>query len=204
MLSRLQLQSTSDQQDPVAYPPIAASSTVAVLPEQAASWAYPQPDMSDEEIAFTLVTGLSARFYLSGHLDHMADEQKALVAEAVRAAKSLRPDLAVSEPSWPLGLPGWDDPWVAGALGTPDRRVVAVWSRDPAVEETVLDLSDLAGADVQVSTVFPTTLPEWGTKWDPTSGRLSVRNTTGSVGARLLELRPTPDAARAGNATSSQ
>ncbi|HWK91483.1 MAG TPA: glycoside hydrolase family 36 protein [Luteimicrobium sp.] len=203
MLSRLQLQSTSDQQDPAAYPPIAASSTVAVLPEQAASWAYPQPEMSDEEIAFTLVTSLSARFYLSGHLDRMTSEQKALVAEAVRAAKALRTDLASSYPSWPLGLPGWDDPWVAGALGTPGRRVVAVWSRDPAEEETVLALPDLAGADVQVGTVFPATLPEWGTKWDPTSGRLTVRNTTGSVGARLLEVRPTPGATDAGSAIPS-
>ncbi len=204
MLSRLQLQSTSDQQDALAYPPIAATSTVTILPEQAASWAYPQPDMSDEEIAFTLVTGLSARFYLSGHLDHMAAGQKALVAEAVRAAKSLRSDLAVSNPSWPLGLPGWDDPWVAGALETPGRRLVTVWSRDPAEEETVLVFSDLAGADVRVSTVFPTTLPEWGTKWDSVSGRLTVRNTTGSVGARLLELRPNRDAAHAGSATPSQ
>ncbi|MGC5165428.1 glycoside hydrolase family 36 protein [Luteimicrobium sp. DT211] len=203
LLSRLQLQSTSDQQDPAAYPPIAASSTVSVLPEQAASWAYPQPEMSDEEIAFTLVTGLSARFYLSGHLDRMTDGQRALVTEAVRAAKALRHDLASTYPSWPLGLPGWDDPWVASALRTPARRVVAVWSRDPAEEETVLVLPDLTGADVQVGTVFPTTLPEWGTKWDPASGRLTVRNTTGAVGARLLKLRPAPAATDAGGATPS-
>ena len=66
MLSRLAMQSTSDQQDFRKYPPIAASAPVSMLPEQAASWAYPQPEMSDEEAAFCLVTGLLGRFYLSG------------------------------------------------------------------------------------------------------------------------------------------
>ena len=52
-----QLQSTSDQQDPLRYPPIAAAAPLSMLPEQAANWAYPQPDMTDEQIAFTLCTG---------------------------------------------------------------------------------------------------------------------------------------------------
>ena len=43
MLSRLQLQSTSDQQDFLRYPPIAAAAPAAITPEQAAIWAYPQP-----------------------------------------------------------------------------------------------------------------------------------------------------------------
>ena len=37
-----------------------------ILPEQAANWAYPQPQMTDEEIAFTMCTGLAGRLYLSG------------------------------------------------------------------------------------------------------------------------------------------
>ena len=39
--SRFQVQSTSDQQDFRLYPVIAAASPMMVLPEQAASWAYP-------------------------------------------------------------------------------------------------------------------------------------------------------------------
>ena len=54
LLSRLQMQSTSDQQDFLKYPPIAASAPGAILPEQAASWAYPQPEMTQEEAAFCL------------------------------------------------------------------------------------------------------------------------------------------------------
>ena len=69
MLARFDLQSTSDQQDFLLYPPIAAGAPVQILPEQAGNWAYPQPSMSHEEIAFTMVTGLSGRLYLSGFLD---------------------------------------------------------------------------------------------------------------------------------------
>ncbi|HUC15236.1 MAG TPA: glycoside hydrolase family 36 protein, partial [Acidimicrobiales bacterium] len=47
LLSRLQVHSTSDQQDFLRYPPIAAAAPVAVAPEQAAVWAYPQPEWDD-------------------------------------------------------------------------------------------------------------------------------------------------------------
>src|SRR5919202_1233446 len=80
MLSRLQLQSTSDQQDPVRYPPIAAAAPLSVLPEQAASWAYPQPDMSPEEIAFTLCTGLAGRAFLSGRARAASQPPRGLVS----------------------------------------------------------------------------------------------------------------------------
>ncbi|HEY3611155.1 MAG TPA: hypothetical protein VGL06_26915, partial [Pseudonocardiaceae bacterium] len=43
MLSRLHLQSTSDQQDFLRYPAIAAAAPSIMAPEQAANWAYPQP-----------------------------------------------------------------------------------------------------------------------------------------------------------------
>lgn len=75
LLSRLEIQSTSDQQQPLRYPPIAAGALMAVLPEQAGNWAYPQPSMSQEEIAFTMVTGLSGRLYLSGRIDAMDEHQ---------------------------------------------------------------------------------------------------------------------------------
>ncbi|MEU1852203.1 hypothetical protein ABZ499_23745 [Streptomyces sp. NPDC019990] len=43
-LAVAQLQSTSDQQDPLRYPPIAAAAPTAVPPEQGAVWAYPPPE----------------------------------------------------------------------------------------------------------------------------------------------------------------
>ena len=88
MLSRLQLQSTSDQQDYRRYPPIAAAAAMAIAPEQAASWSYPQPDFSDDAIAYTMSTGMLGRLYLSGHLDRMTPAQLALVREGVASVPS--------------------------------------------------------------------------------------------------------------------
>ncbi|PCN48908.1 alpha-galactosidase [Curtobacterium sp. 'Ferrero'] len=191
MLARTQLQSTSDQQDALRYPPIAAAAPLSVLPEQAANWAYPQPDLSDELNAFTLVTGLSGRLYLSGHLDRMGDAQRALVRQAVVVARDLRRDLATSTPAWPTGLPAWDDRWVSVARHAPDRTVVSVWDRGRGSADVELRFPELAGRALDVATIFPRDLPEWQTQWDAGTGTLSVRSTVTPPTARTFTLVPT-------------
>ena len=61
LLSRLQLQSTSR---PAGLPAVPADrrgrARSPCCPSRPANWAYPQPEMNDEEIAFCLVTGLPA------------------------------------------------------------------------------------------------------------------------------------------------
>jgi alpha-galactosidase len=190
LLSRMQLQSTSDQQDPMLYPPIAASAPLSMLPETAASWAYPQPEMTAEESAFTLVTGLAGRFYLSGYLNRMDAGQLALVREAVHAARSLRPDLIRATPSWPLGLPGWDDRWVCSALHTPEHVTLSIWDRGEGTDETVLHLPALLGRSVDVTTIFPRSLPAWETRWNADTGTLTVRSTLKTPTARVYILTP--------------
>ncbi|KOU56819.1 alpha-galactosidase [Streptomyces sp. MMG1533] len=145
-LSVTQLQSTSDQQDPVGYPPIAAAAPTVVPPEQGAVWAYPQPEFSDAEIAFTVGTAMSGRIHLSGHLDRMTDRQLGLVREAVRTYKAIRGDLRSAVPFWPLGLPGWTDAWVALGLRAPVQGAtyVSVWRRGGEAEQ-VLPVRRLAG-----------------------------------------------------------
>jgi len=192
LLSRLQLQSTSDQQDFLRYPPIVAAAPMMMLPEQAANWAYPQPGMSSEEAAFCLVTGLAGRFFLSGYLNRMNPDELALVAEAVSVAKQLSSDIRRATPFWPLGLPRWDDPWVALGLATDDSHYLAVWSRDIGNPQTELDLR---GRGIRpgesARTVFPRSLPGWQTEWNEESGTLRVTNPTGSVGARVFRITAT-------------
>lgn len=103
LLARMQLQSTSDQQDHLHYPPIAAAAPAAITPEQAAVWAYPQPGFSADEIAFTLASAMLGRVQLSGQLDRMSPAQRALVTDAIRVCKQIRPAIARSVPFWPLG-----------------------------------------------------------------------------------------------------
>ncbi len=188
MLSRVQLQSTSDQQDPLKFPPIAASAPLSCLPEQAANWAYPQPEMSPEESAFTLATSVLGRFYFSGHIGSLTPSQSALVADAVSSHKRVRESIRTSSAFWPNGLPAWDDPWVVLGLATQSSRLITIWNRSPDEQDLTLNFPDLIDADVVVRVVFPTQLTAWATTWNAASGTLTVRNTTRLVSARTFEL----------------
>jgi alpha-galactosidase len=188
MLSRMQLQSTSDQQDFLKYPPIAASAPMAMLPEQAANWAYPAVEMSIEEVGFCVALGVLGRFYLSGLVNRLNSSQREIVAEGVRTNRALRPLIRTAVPVWPIGLPEWSSSWVAFGLATPTSRHVTVWNRSEEEQDVVLNFPDLIGAGVSVRTIFPTALTEWTTLWDRRAGTLHVRKPAGSVGARTLEL----------------
>jgi alpha-galactosidase len=166
LLSRFQLQSTSDQQDPTHYPAIAAAAPMAMTPEQAAVWAYPQPEWSDDEIAFTLCSALLGRVHLSGHIDRMTPAQQQLVADAISAYKRIRPDLAAAVPFWPLGLPRWTDPWVALGMRSPAASYVVVWHRGPPgaapgpdqgahPDEIILPVASLPGPHAAPEVLYP-------------------------------------------------
>ncbi|RDW91692.1 hypothetical protein BP5796_02857 [Coleophoma crateriformis] len=73
MLATYSIQSTSDQQDSVLYAAISVAVPTALTPEQSASWAYPQPDWTDEMISFTIINSLLGRVHLSGRLDLLSD-----------------------------------------------------------------------------------------------------------------------------------
>ncbi|WP_246002360.1 glycoside hydrolase family 36 protein [Allorhizocola rhizosphaerae] len=188
LLSRLQLQSTSDQQDFTRYPPIAVAAPLSVLPEQSASWAYPQPDMTDEQIAFTLCTSMLGRLYLSGRLDAMAPGQLESVRAAVRVHKSIRTDLAAATPAWPLGLPQWTDPWLSLAMRLGGTTYLAVWRRDGATPSTALSLPHLRGTDVTIDVLYPSHLPAWSCDWAASEGLLHVA--AEPLSARLFRITP--------------
>jgi alpha-galactosidase len=190
LLSRMQLQSTSDQQNFLLYPPIAAAAPMSILPEQAANWAYPQPAMTDEEIAFTMCTGLLGRLYLSGHLDRMTGSQLTAVRDAVTVHREIRADLATASPLWPLGLPGWSDPWLSLALLAGETTYLTVWHRGDPAAGAVLSLPHLAGLDVEIETLYPRHLPAFDHRFDPGTGQLIVTDPgTESVVARFIRIR---------------
>jgi alpha-galactosidase len=174
MLGRTHLQSTSDQQDFRLYPPIAVAAPMTIRPEQAASWAYPQPEMTDEEIAFTMCTGLLGRLYLSGRIDAMSAAQSELVRDGVRAYREIRGVLTGTTPVWPLGLPGWADPWLSLGLRAGGVTYLGVWRRSPAGDQVTLSLPHLAGHEIDVDVLFPARLPRWSYLWDSATGSLSL------------------------------
>ena len=136
MLSRLSIQSTSDTDDYMNYPVIAANAAAAVTPEQAAVWSYPMThdswkdeDELCEETVFNMVSSMLLRIHLSGHLVQLDDMRKRMVKEGIAVYKMLRLDIPDARPFWPLGLASYQDEWIAFGLKRNDHAYLAVWKR---------------------------------------------------------------------------
>jgi alpha-galactosidase len=182
MLSRAQVQSTSDQQDPVRYAAIAASAPTAVNPEQGAVWAYPQPRDSLDEVAVTMANALLGRVHLSGRILELQPEARALVDEAMAVYKAIRADLPQAVPSWPLGLPGWDDPWIALAMSTSSTTYLTVWRRSGDEDTVTLPMPLLS--DVDVERLYPADSPAVA-RWSPGELTLTLPTAPSAVLYRL-------------------
>ena len=197
LLSRLPVQSLTDQQDHRLMPAIAAAAPMAVPPEQGAVWAYPQPGFSAAENAFTLATAMLGRIHLSGRIDLLDGQQRAMVRRAVSVYKTYRHLLPTSTPHWPLGQPGWDDRLICLALecatGTPagPEWYVLLWRR----EETAAGSRPVT---VPLPYGIPESLVEVLFAADETRPRPAYRAETGLLAltmepldAVLMRLRPT-------------
>ncbi len=193
MLSRLHMQSTSDQQDPVLSATIAASAPAAMLPEQAGNWAYPAPSMSPDLFDLSLVNGVLGRMYLSGYLNEMSTAQLGVVAAAIEAHRTVLADVSSALPVWPLGLPGWEDTWVALGLDVPDGDLyLSVWALPGASSSVSLPLPALVGQPVAVSPLFPTAIGAWEVSWDADAGVLHVDHGGATPTARVFRVRRDP------------
>ncbi|MFD7404783.1 glycoside hydrolase family 36 protein [Streptomyces sp. NPDC059866] len=195
-LAVTQLQSTSDQQDPLRYPPIAAAAPTAVPPEQSAVWAYPQPEFDDDLITFTLGGALLGRIHLSGHLNRMSEHQFALVRDAVATYRTIRGDLARAVPFWPLGLPGWTDEWVALGMRVPGGpSYLSVWRRGGGTSEVRLPLGHLAGHDIRTEVLHPSVTPTgWTVVTETDALRVSLPRTPAALLIRCSRPGPASEA----------
>ncbi|TCC26920.1 glycoside hydrolase family 36 protein [Kribbella speibonae] len=182
MLSRLHLQSTSDQEDPLLYAPIAAAAPAAVLPEQAGHWAYPITGTTQEAFTLALVNGVLGRLYLSGHLNRMTAAELDLVRSAVAAHRVVLEDLDTLVPTWPLGLPDWNDEWVALCLQGRDAAYLSIWHRGPGPAEITLDI-----AQAEITPHFPADAGDWTCTW-AADGKLTVATQVPEPSARVLRL----------------
>jgi alpha-galactosidase len=188
MLSTHTLQSTSDQQDPAHYAVIAAAIPTAVLPEQGATWAYAQPDWSDERNALTVTNSLLGRIHLSGRLDALSPKQLELVYEGMDVYKQIRPHLRTATPFWPLGLPKWKDNWMALGMKVHaegvDRAYITVWRRGGDTSARLPVGFWKSQQNVKVTLLYPSKLD---CKADWSEGSLAV-TVPEETCARLFQL----------------
>jgi len=154
------LQSTSDQQDPALYAAIAAAVPTAVIPEQSATWAYPQGEWSDETNAMCVVNSLLGRIHLSGRLDHLQPRQYDLIADGMRVYKEIRSLLKDALPFWPLGLPKWHDDWIALGMKTPGQdMLLSVWRRGGPVKYAIPFPCGGRSSTLYARLLYPSQLP---------------------------------------------
>jgi alpha-galactosidase len=130
MLSHLQLQSSSDQEDYRLYPAIAVGETAAVLPEQLAVWSYPLAGADVDQAAFNMVNAMLGRIHQSGRLTELSAASFAQVKTGLRIYKEqIRHHTGAATPYYPLGLPDITDHVSPIALGmrSAGANFIAVW-----------------------------------------------------------------------------
>jgi alpha-galactosidase len=130
MLSHLQIQSSSDQEDYRLYPSIAVGESAAVLPEQLAIWSYQLATGDADAAAFNLVNAMLFRIHQSGHLAELSPDSFTQVKTGLQIYKSMiRPHICASVPYYPLGLSDMTDSISPISLGmrSPRSNFIAVW-----------------------------------------------------------------------------
>ena len=133
MLSRLQIQSMTDQEDYLKLPAILVGASAAVLPEQLAIWSYPLANADADQASFNMVTAMLCRIHQSGRLDSLSTEAGKQVAEGIRIYKEvLRKHIPEAVPFYPLGMSDVTNPNAAVALGmhAPKQTLLGVWRLD--------------------------------------------------------------------------
>ncbi len=163
-----------------------------MTPEQGAVWAYPQAGDTLDEVAFTMAGALLGRIHLSGGLTELEPAARDLVHEAVAVYKALRADLPQALPLWPLGLPGWEDPWIALALRTPATTYLTAWRRPGAEAAQDLVLPHLLGADVRTEVLYPAS-GKAVSVWHPDTAELTLTLPAAPSAVLLRLTRTAPE-----------
>jgi alpha-galactosidase len=130
MLSRLQVQSMTDQEDYLKLPAILVGASAAVLPEQLAIWSYPLANADADQASFNMATAMMCRIHQSGRLDSLSPQVAAQVSEGIRVYKEiLRKHIPTAVPFYPLGTSDVTNREAPIALGmrSPDQSVLGVW-----------------------------------------------------------------------------
>lgn len=136
LLSRMDIQSVSDQEDYRIMAMIASNCACGVLPEQAGIWAYPRREGNLDETVMNMVSAMPFRIHLGGRLAELSEERFSLVKEAIACYKEIRADIPLAVPYWPLGLHGFDAGWLCFGLKSGEKIYISVIRRQ-APEETL-------------------------------------------------------------------
>ncbi len=159
MLSRLSIQSTSDQTQYEYYPSISAMAPTALTPEQAAVWSYPNFLADEEEAIFNMVSAMLGRIHQAGHLNKLPKANFERVKEGIACYKSIRQDIRTGLPVFPLGLIRMTAPWAAAGIRNDRTLYLSVWRKDGDNATQDIPLGLPADAKPQVEVLYPSGVP---------------------------------------------
>jgi alpha-galactosidase len=168
MLSRLQLQSMTDQENYLKLPGILVGASAAVLPEQLAIWSYPLANAEADQASFNMVTAMMCRIHQSGRLDAISADGLLQVTNGIRVYKeAMRQHIPHAVPFYPMGLPDVTNRTAPVALGmrATGWSALAVWQLEGA--ETI----ELPMEAAQAEILYPSDL---GIKVNASKGKLTV------------------------------
>ena len=146
-LKNCDVQSSSDQTNYKIYPYIAANMFSALLPEQAAVWAYPashaeEEQPNDECVVMNMVNGLAGPMHLASKLYLLNEENTELVKEAVALSKRLDPFRKNAVPWFHRDLPTeMDAGQVVFGMRAGQKLFVFVY-RMQGAEDICIDIGD--------------------------------------------------------------
>lgn len=156
MLSRLQVQSMTDQENYLKVPAILVGASAAVLPEQLAIWTYPLANSDADQASFNMVAAMMCRIHQSGRLDSLTPGASAQVTEGIRIYKEvLRKHIPSAVPFYPLGTSDVTNREAHVALGmrSPEQTLIAVWRIDGPAATRIPNMGS-----VNPKLVYPTDL----------------------------------------------
>lgn len=141
MLKSFHLQSVTDQEKYINTAYIAAGAPTAILPEQAAIWAYPIAAENTNAAAFNLANAVLMRIHLSGELTKLSDEQFSVVCEGVRVYKNLRNDISDMVPFYPIGIPHYGDGFLCLGMKNESCKRLVLWRINTEKDELEIPVS---------------------------------------------------------------
>lgn len=152
MLSKCHLQSVSDHTDYKYTAVIASNAATAVLPEQAAVWAYPIAGGDKNEACFNMINAMLTRIHLSGDILNLSPKQFSDVKQGVECYKEFRSRIPEFIPFYPLGLNGYHNDFACVGYKSDDAIYLAVWRLNTETEHVHIPLNRVTTANV----IYPT------------------------------------------------
>lgn len=155
MLSRLSIQSTSDQTDWRLYSAISSMASTACTPEQSAVWSYPALKDDEEVVVYNMVNAILGRVHQSGFLNKLPEKSFKLVKEGLDCYKNIRSHIRKALPFWPLGIINIRSPYISYGLEDGNTLLIAVWRANGEESKILISIPQIKGKNISISCIYP-------------------------------------------------